>query len=173
MIYLLNVQGKDKIGLVEGLADVIKESQGNWLESRLCRLGGQFAGIVRVEFESAPKSLPKAMDTLTCNWHLVDADDASVADSSGRATIAILAADRVGIVKQITSILAAAGANVEEIESRVRCAPFSGERMFEARCVVSLTPQSDRRALRSQLESLAEELMCDIDFDEDAELVTV
>lgn len=171
MIYLLNVQGKDKIGLVEGLADVVKESQGNWLESRLCRLGGQFAGIVRVEFETPPGPLPRTVDTLTCQWHLVEPDDTTITESAGKATIAILAADRTGIVKQITSILASAGANVEEIESRVRCAPFSGERMFEARCVVSLTPQSDRRELRSQLESLAEELMCDIDFDEDAELV--
>ena len=41
--------------------------------------------------------------------------------------------------------------------------------MFEAHCVISLGPNSDRARLARQLESLAEELMCDISLEDEAE----
>lgn len=168
MIYLLTVQGKDRTGLVEALASQVQERGGNWLESRLCRLGGQFAGIVRIEFEAAPDSLPDRVESLACHWEQVNDDEASTPPSGPQARIDILAADRPGLVKQISHLLSAAGANVEEIESRVHSAPFSGEQMFQAHCVVRLAPKSDRAELARRLESLAEELMCDIEFVEDA-----
>jgi len=35
---------------VSSLADTVARHGGNWLESRMCRLGGQFAGIVRIDY---------------------------------------------------------------------------------------------------------------------------
>ncbi len=170
MIYLLTVQGKDKIGLVEALAGEVQERGGNWLESRLCRLGGQFAGIVRVEFTHAPEGLPSRVETLTCGWEPVT-DEEGATTALSHARIDILAADRPGLVKQITRLLVESGANVEEIESRVRSAPFSGEQMFEARCTISLGHDANRTQLAQRLESLAEELMCDISFEDAAVVV--
>lgn len=168
MIYLLTVSGRDKIGLVEALAAQVQERGGNWLESRLCRLGGQFAGIVRVEFPAHPESLPSRVESLACQWEPVADDGLSPAATGPHARIEILAADRPGLVKQITRLLVESGANVEEIESRVRSAPFSGEQMFEARCVISLGPDANRSQLAQRLEGLAEELMCDIAFEDEA-----
>lgn len=169
MIYLLTVQGQDRLGLVEALADQIQKREGNWLESRLCRLGGQFAGIVRVEFPAPQEHLPSVVESLNCQWQPVQ-DEEPTPHEDQLARLNILAADRPGLVRQITHLLTETGANVEEIESRVRSAPFSGEQMFEAHCVVRLGPGSDRSRLTRQLESLAEELMCDIDFSLSAEL---
>src|SRR5262249_47882506 len=45
---LLTVVGTDRTGLVESLADRIAAAGGNWEESRLAQLAGQFAGIVLV-----------------------------------------------------------------------------------------------------------------------------
>jgi glycine cleavage system regulatory protein len=156
------------MGLVEALAGQVQQHQGNWLESRLCRLGGQFAGIVRIEFPALPQSLPTQVESLTCHWDLVT-EEGTAPPPGSQARIAILAADRPGLVKQIAHLLTEAGANVEEIESRVHSAPFSGEQMFQAHCVISLSPNSDRARLARQLESLAEELMCDIDFEDKIE----
>lgn len=169
MIYLLTVQGKDQIGLVEALAGQVQAHGGNWLESRLCRLGGQFAGIVRIEFSVAPHDLPKNVGSLTCQWEPVNDEDSASAPTGTQARIDILAADRPGLVKQIAHLLSASGANVEEIESKVRSAPFSGEQMFEAHCLINLGPGSDRNKLAAQLESLAEELMCDISLENELE----
>lgn len=166
MIYHLTVTGKDKIGLVEALAEQIQQRQGNWLESRLCRLGGRFAGIVRVEFASPPDALPEKVESLSCQWEHVLDEEAAENRAESSARVHILAADRPGLVKQISRLLASAGANVEEVESRVKSAPFSGEQMFEANYWITLPPGGDQVKLASGLESLAEELMCEIDFED-------
>ena len=46
----MTIIGPDRTGLVESVARVVAEHGGNWLESRMCRLGGEFAGILRIEF---------------------------------------------------------------------------------------------------------------------------
>ena len=46
---VMTIIGRDRPGLVESVAALVVEHGGNWLESRMSRLGGQFAGILRVE----------------------------------------------------------------------------------------------------------------------------
>ena len=45
---VMTVIGKDRPGLVESVARLVAQHGGNWLESRMCRLGGEFAGILRI-----------------------------------------------------------------------------------------------------------------------------
>ena len=49
-----------RTGLVEALSQVVAQHDGNWLESRMARLGGQFAGILRV---GVPDAQAVAMDS--------------------------------------------------------------------------------------------------------------
>jgi glycine cleavage system regulatory protein len=46
---VMTVIGADRPGLVQLVAATVADHGGNWLESRMCHLGGQFAGILRVE----------------------------------------------------------------------------------------------------------------------------
>ncbi len=45
----MTVIGADRPGLVGRLSGVIADLDGNWIESRMAHLGGQFAGVLRVE----------------------------------------------------------------------------------------------------------------------------
>ncbi|WP_312930404.1 glycine cleavage system protein R, partial [Stutzerimonas nitrititolerans] len=45
---VLTVIAEDQPGLVERLADCIARHGGNWLDSRMSRMAGQFAGILQV-----------------------------------------------------------------------------------------------------------------------------
>src|SRR5690606_30175053 len=49
---VLTVIAEDQPGLVERLAQCIADHGGNWLESRMSRMAGQFAGILRVAVPS-------------------------------------------------------------------------------------------------------------------------
>lgn len=61
----MTVIGADRSGLVEMVAARVADHGGNWLESRMCRLGGQFAGILRVEVPCARRDdLVNALRTL-------------------------------------------------------------------------------------------------------------
>src|SRR5208282_3102419 len=53
---VMTIIGPDRTGLVESVARVVADHGGNWLESRMCRLGGEFAGLLRVEIPEEKKS---------------------------------------------------------------------------------------------------------------------
>ena len=57
---VLTVLGEDRPGLVESLASIIARHEGNWLESRMAQLAGQFAGILRA---SVPEARAAALIT--------------------------------------------------------------------------------------------------------------
>jgi len=61
----MTVIGNDRPGLVDSVASIVAEHGGNWLESRMSRLGGQFAGIVHVEVPAdRAQSLANALKAL-------------------------------------------------------------------------------------------------------------
>ena len=59
---VMTIISPDRTGLVEAVARAVADHGGNWLESRMCRLGGDFAGILRIEIPAEKKSPP------TCWW---------------------------------------------------------------------------------------------------------
>ena len=51
-LLVMTIIGRDRPGLVDSVAQVVAAHGGNWLESRMSRLGGHFAGILRVSVPS-------------------------------------------------------------------------------------------------------------------------
>ena len=68
---VMTVIGVDRPGLVQIVAARVADHGGNWLESRMCRLGGQFAGILRIEVEAARRDeLERALRALQIPGYL-------------------------------------------------------------------------------------------------------
>ena len=163
---VLTVLAPDRTGLVELLAQRIAAAGGNWEESRMARLAGQFAGILLVTCDAARSDeLAAAMRTLESAGVQVTARAVPAAPASGPgATIqlALTGADRAGIIRDVSRVLAERGVNVEELESEVSSAPMSGERLFTARARLRVPPALSLADLRASLEKLASELMVDL-----------
>ena len=168
--FVLTVISPDRTGLVETIARTVAEHGGNWLESRMCRLGGEFAGILRIEVPAEKKSaLLAALQTLSTTGLqiVIRADEPAATAAVGRQTqIEIVGSDRPGIVREITSVLARAGVNVEEFSSEVVSAPMSGETLFKAGARLQLPPGCDVAALKKELEKIAADLLVDVLFGE-------
>jgi glycine cleavage system regulatory protein len=45
---MLTLIGPDKKGIVARMAAVVESQGGNWLDSRMIRMGGYFSGILRI-----------------------------------------------------------------------------------------------------------------------------
>jgi glycine cleavage system regulatory protein len=167
---VMTVISPDRTGLVESIARAVATHGGNWLESRFCRLGGEFAGILRIEIPEEKKtSLLEALEKLQINGLqiLVRPDQVvSIASAGRQTTLEIVGADRPGIVREITSALARAGVNVEEFSSEVVSAPMSGETLFKAEARLHLPEQCDLAALKADLEKIAADLLVDVSFAE-------
>jgi glycine cleavage system regulatory protein len=160
--------GADKTGLVESVARAVAEHDGNWLESRLCRLGGEFAGILRIEIPTEKKSgLLDALQKIPGLNVTVRADENKIAPSNARQTkLEIVGHDRPGIVREISAALARANVNVEEFSSEVVSAPMSGENLFKAQARLQLPERCDLAALKKDLEKIAADLLVDVSFAE-------
>ena len=166
----MTIIGPDRTGLVESVARVVADHGGNWLESRMCRLGGEFAGILRIELPVEKRqALIDALKTLQGRGLtvVVRPDEATTAATKGRQTkLEIVGHDRPGIVREITSALARAGVNVEEFSSECVSAPMSGETLFKAVARLQLPDGCDLAALKTELEKIAADLLVDISFAE-------
>jgi glycine cleavage system regulatory protein len=160
---ILTVIGPDRPGLVRALAQAVAEHGGSWLESRMGRLGGQFAGIVLVE---APESLPAALRALESEGLRIDihhpAPEAAMPAGGERLTVEVVGHDRPGIVRDVALVLAAHGVNIEELVTDAASGSFSGETLFRATAVVRAPDQAAVAAIRAGLELLSNELMVDI-----------
>jgi glycine cleavage system regulatory protein len=162
----MTVLGRDRTGLVESIARLVSEHGGNWLESRMCRLGGEFAGIVRVSVpEARQAALIQALRALQAQGLSVAVrpDAATAKAAPGRmTTLELVGHDRPGIVRQITRVLAAQGVNVEELATELVSAPMSGELLFKARAALRLPDTCELGQLRRDLERIASDLMVDV-----------
>lgn len=163
---VMTVLGKDRTGLVESVARLLAEHGGNWLESRMCRLGGEFAGILRV---SVPVERQAALEEALKQLHdlsiVVRSDEATTAAANPQfATLEVLGPDRPGIVREFTSALAARGVNVEELSTECTSAPMSGEALFRAKARLLLPAGADLAALTESLARPAAEMGLDFNF---------
>jgi glycine cleavage system regulatory protein len=166
---VMTVIGRDRPGLVERVARVVADHGGNWLESRMCRLGGEFAGLLRVHIpEDQRAALAQALQALKDQGLTVIVRvDTAAAGAAGRiATLDLVGQDRPGIVKEISRVLAARGLNVEELTTECSSAPMSGEPLFRAQARLFIPAACDLAALRAELERIAADLLVEIGLSE-------
>lgn len=170
---VMTIIGQDRPGLVDAVAAIVGEYGGNWLESRMSRLGGQFAGILRVEAPAGQESrLVSALKQLESRGLTIVAhpDPAEATPGPVRLSVLeIIGQDRPGIVHQISRALARAGVNIEELHTECASAAMTGETLFKARARLSLPASCDTARLRQELEQIGADLIVDVslaDLDE-------
>ena len=161
---ILTVIGDDKPGLVEELATAISAHGGNWLESSMAQLSGKFAGIVEVAVPA--DKIPELRIALAKLAGLkVSAEVAAAAKSAPggrRLTLNLVGHDRIGIVKDVSQVLARHAVNVEDLQTRTSSAPMSAEILFHCEAELTAAPDFNARELKAALEKLSDDLMVDI-----------
>jgi glycine cleavage system regulatory protein len=163
---VMTLIGADQPGLVQLVAARVADHGGNWLESRMSRLGGQFAGIVRVEVPAdRADQLVRALQQLEADGLriIVQAEPGPAPKAGGAlATLEIVGLDRPGILRGISAALAAHRVNVEELASECVSSPMGGGLLFQARATVLVPEKASLAALRADLEKIAADLMVDL-----------
>ncbi|MEM6731176.1 MAG: ACT domain-containing protein [Myxococcota bacterium] len=162
---ILTVSGPDRPGLVESLADVVTQHGGNWEESRMSRLAGQFAGVVHVTVA------PEKLDVVASAARSIEGLEVSVrsGDSAGSEgkhfELEVVGADHEGIVSRISSVLASGGVSIDELWTGREEAPHAGGMLFRARATLRAPNVEAIDRVRDRLEKLASEVMVEIWID--------
>ena len=165
---ILTVIGDDRPGLVGELSAAISAHHGNWLESSMSHLAGKFAGIVKV---AVPDDQAGALKSALAGLKgLKVAAESSTGQKSAMAgrhlKLSLVGHDRIGIVREVSQVLARHAVNVEDLATRTASAPMSAEIMFHAEIDLLAGHDLDARALTAELERISNDLMVDINLDE-------
>jgi len=161
--------GQDRRGTVETITDVIVNHSANIEESRMARLGGEFAVIMLLSLAEENlshlienlKGLEKKGLTLTAS----ETDFSRIEIFQGYVPyeISVIGADHEGIVNSVARYLASEHINVEEMDTRVTPAPNTGTPLFSMYAKIQAPPQLSLNQLREKLAIIGRDLDVDID----------
>ena len=169
---VLIVMGSDRPGIVESIAGQVAAVGANWEESRMARLAGKFAGLLRIGVDDAKAvDLEARLSSLAAGGLtvVVERSDETPAPPRHALRLELVGNDRPGIVRDVSRVLADQHINIEELETEVARAPMSGELLFRASARLHAPSTVTLDALRRQLEALAGELMVDLELDRNDE----
>ncbi|HYD47408.1 MAG TPA: ACT domain-containing protein [Terriglobales bacterium] len=163
---VLTVIGEDRPGLVESLSHVIAGHGGSWLESRMARLAGKFAGILRAsvpadQCETVTAELGR-LEQRGLKVTIERSDETEAPKTTRRLKLELIGDDHPGIVREIARALAERGINVEELHTELVSAPMSGDVLFKASALLAAPASLSVDALRDKLEELANDLVVDV-----------
>jgi glycine cleavage system regulatory protein len=159
---VLMIIGSDEPGLVEKLSRTIEQHDGNWVESRMTRLAGQFAGVLRVRVPQAQRdALTHAVAELEdqgLRVHVREAEDEAEASptaaESGLLHLEMIGPDQPGLVHEISEALARREVNVHDLHTECFSAPMSGEPLFRAVADLAVPPRTSEDQLRAVVEEV-------------------
>jgi glycine cleavage system regulatory protein len=163
---VLTVLGEDRPGLVEALSHIIAAHQGNWLESRMAHLAGQFAGILRASVpEANAAALRTALQGLASRGLQVVIAHSSTdapAPVARWLMLDLVGNDHPGIIRDLALTLAQRGINIDELQTACTSAPMTGAMLFKATARLRVPREVAIADLRTALEQLAHDLVVDI-----------
>lgn len=162
---IFTLVGSDKPGLISDLAKTVYGMGGNWLGSNFSHMAGHFAGFVQIDL---PVEKHQALIELfsqhpDLKMHLLPGlTEHPLAQQS--VQIDIMGNDKTGIVQEITQILSQFNLNIVKFDSCLESAPNWGGELFKAKAIITVATDFDLDTLREKLESVANDLMVDIEI---------
>jgi glycine cleavage system regulatory protein len=160
----------DRPGIVEQITQIVVRYSANWEDSRMARLGGDFAGIVMISVAKEDADALKhalleiSNEETTIAVKITRADDPAVRSPHAMYELHLVGADHEGIVHKISAYLAAQGINVESMESKLTRAPMSAAPLFCMDAVIKVPPGLSLTELDKSLQYIGESLGVDIDI---------
>lgn len=164
---VVSVTGPDRPGIVHALSDCAQRHGANWGTCRMARIAGEFAGTVHFELprESAPAlaAALRGLESSGLQVVIVDSNGSGVAPAGLRGfELELVGDDRLGIVSQLTRILAERHISIESLQTQTLRTGPAATPSFKVNAHLLLPAALDVEALRSDLGALAQAMMLDI-----------
>ena len=167
--HVVTIIGPDRRGLVAEITEDVVSNHANIEESRMARLGGEFAIIMLLSLadgqrEELLKDLKSLEDQgLTIISKPTDLSRVKVFEGFVPYEISVIGADHEGIVHKVAEYLAEERIQVETMDTRVTRAPMSGTPLFSMIANVQAPPEVTLKGLRQRLAELGDSLCVDVE----------
>jgi glycine cleavage system transcriptional repressor len=169
---IITAVGPDRPGIVGELTAHLHRRGANLLDSRMVNLRGQFAMIILFEAgdDAAAAALSRDLAGVGRGMGLAlsvtpqDAGAKPIAEGL-RFKLKTYSLDQPGIVAKLTGVLREHGVNIEELSAWQESAAFAGSPIFMTEMQLTVPTSVPVRQLRGELESLCNQLNCDVDLE--------
>jgi glycine cleavage system regulatory protein len=166
---IVTITCPDRPGIVERMTEIVVAHGANWEDSRMARLGGDFAGIVMISVADAtvPQLKQALLDlgdertTVTVKTTRLTPSTPSV--QHRMMQLHLSGADHEGIVHKVSAYLAGEGINVEAMDTNVSQAPMSAAPLFHMDAIIKVPGDLGIEQLRGNLKEIADDLGVDIE----------
>lgn len=163
---MLTIIGVDRPGLVEALSRTVTDHGGNWEASRMARMAGRFAGILRVTVaDERAGELTQALGGLEERGLrvVVEPRVEEAAPAPGRPLmIEMVGNDRPGVIRDLSAALAARRINIEELSTEASPAPMAGGLLLRIDARLHVPDDMTSADLGDVLEEVARDYMIDV-----------
>ncbi len=160
---VLTLTGRDKVGIVESVTNVIAKRDGNVEASRMARLGGEFAMLMLIALpDNQFTNLDQDFQPMRTEGYQVTLlqteDDLKKYAGWLPYEIEVTGADHEGIIHDISHHLAVQGINIENMDTSSTPAPMSGTPLFMMKGVVLVPPKLTFHVWSDALEEIGDKL---------------
>ena len=162
---IITAIGSDRPGIVSELSGIISTHGGNVDESRMSRLGSDFAIIMLVSVSTDwEESLEVALQSI--NDLTISTKPTKIRElgDNKKYQINLNGADNEGIVKVLSKYLAENLINILEMETHISQAPISGTPLFNLNASVSIPNDVEEKGIQSDLSQIAQKLGVEIEL---------
>lgn len=163
---VVSIVGGDRQGIVSSLAERAQRFGANWAASRMTRLAGEFAGMVHFEVPrenaDALAAALRGLESSGLQVVVARSNGANVPPSLRVVELELVGEDRVGIVSNLTKMLAGRGISIENIHTDIVRSGVSGKQTFKVEAHLLVPAALSIDALRLEVGTLASEMMVDI-----------
>jgi len=160
----------DRPGIVERIAEAVARFSANWEESRMARLGGDFAGIVKIsaspeKAEALAEALRALADEeMTIVVKFTPPTPSDLLKGYLLGQLRVVGADHDGILYAVCRDLAGLGVNIEALQTDLVPAPVTGTPLFQMEAQIKVPRRLSHAELNANLSRIGEELGVDVEI---------
>ncbi len=165
---VLTLTGPDRVGIVEEVTRVLLNLGGNVENSRMARLGGEFAILMLVTLaEEQVELIDPAFIALKSEGYVISLSKTRRSPNDIRPgwicyDVEVQGGDHPGIVYEIAQSLSRHGINIESLETATTPAPMSGTTLFSLNARISVPPSLEENIWRGELNEAAQQANVDV-----------
>ncbi|MBN2339906.1 MAG: glycine cleavage system protein R [Deltaproteobacteria bacterium] len=161
--------GPDRPGLVSRLSAVVHNAGGNFEDSRMATLAGDFALLVLFSADDTAitqiqNDVKKIESELEITTHFRKASQKSDAGGTHEYSFEATGHDRPGIVSRLSAVLSQNDVNVISMDTSLVNMAFIGTPMFKIKGKVQTPKGTDIASLRDTLEDVCEDMELVLEF---------
>ena len=155
--------GSDRPGIVSELSSIITSHGGNVEESRMTRLGSDFAVLMLVSVsQDWQESLEVALQAIN-ELTIITKHTQMKEESDGiQCQIDLSGADNEGIVKVLSKYLSGKFINILEMQTHLSNAPITGTPLFNLKTITAIPENLNISDIQFDLTQIAQQLGVEI-----------